>query len=174
MGEFMDAVAPRTSRSAGFSVAEALVALAIAAMLTGILTRLVSNTRMSAGKVRELVEMMTLSQSLLEETSQHSPKSSMGRTGRLAWRISVDPIAITAVARTVKPKSSTADQSTTPTLGLAPASEFAQDSAKAPSQPDEGANWIPYHVTILIESPTGRKYVTDTVNIGARPPTAKE
>jgi hypothetical protein len=69
----MSSMVPRVRRSAGFSLAEALMAFVIAAMLAAALTRFISNTRMNAGEIRELVEMMTLSDSLLEQTSPQEP-----------------------------------------------------------------------------------------------------
>ena len=161
-------MAARASRSAGFSLAEALVALAIAVLLTAVLTRLVSNTRMNAGKIRELLEMMTLSDSLLEQVSQRLPETSNGRAGHFAWQIGAIPMAITAVARKVNAKIPTSDQPSTKTAGLTSAPEFATN----PTTPDDTPKWIPFHVTIVVESMSGRKYVTDTIGIG--PPPAKE
>jgi type II secretory pathway pseudopilin PulG len=163
----------RPSRCAGFSLAEALVALAIAVLLAAVLTRLVSNTRMSAGKIRELLEMMTLSDSLLEQASQRSPETSNGRTGHLAWQIGATPMAITAVARRVNAKVPTADQAQTKTAGLTAAPEFATSpspsSHGAVPPPDDASKWVPFHVIIVVQSASGRKYVTDTISIGPSP-----
>jgi hypothetical protein len=101
----MSSMVPRVHRSAGFSLAEALMALVIAAMLAAALTRFISNTRMNAGEIRELVEMMTLSDSLLEQTSPQEPGITDGRTGRFAWRVVVAPIAFGAVARRVNERA---------------------------------------------------------------------
>jgi type II secretory pathway pseudopilin PulG len=166
----------RTRRSAGFSLAEALVALAIAVLLTAVLTRVVSNTRMSAAKIRELVEMMTLSDKLLEQVSQQLPETTNGHTGHFAWHIGVTPTTMTAIARKVNPKIPSNDQPGTKTAGLTSAPEFAGTSIAAGQaatpKSDDGPKWIPFHVTILVESSSGRKYVTDTVSIGPEP--AKE
>lgn len=162
-------MATQASRSAGFSLTEVLVALAIAVLFTAVLTRLVINTRMSAAKIRELVEMMTLGDTLLEQqTSQQIPKTSDGRSQRLAWHIDVVPMAISAVARRVN--LPTTDQTGAKTAGLAAAPDFTQssDSFRNSTEPatDHGPQLVPFHVTIVVESPTGRKYVADTVSLG--------
>lgn len=149
---------------------EALVALSIAALLTAALTRLVSTTRMNAGKIREFVEMMALSNSLLERVSEDVPDTSYGRTGRYVWHVDVTPMTMSAVARQVVRKSATENQSTSNGPGLGPLADFnlnapISDDETAP-KPNEGAKWVPFHVTILVESPSGRRYVTDTVSVG--------
>jgi type II secretory pathway pseudopilin PulG len=165
----MPPVVPSDRRSAGFSLAEALVALAIAAMLAVGLTRLVSNTRANTGKIRELVEMMTLSDSLLEQTLSQQPGITQGHTGRFAWRIAVAPMAFGAVARRVNKKtlpaadqhpSKISDQSST------------SDGFSSKSTPEPVANKIPLRVNVLVESPSGRRYAADTIRIGT--PAANE
>ena len=169
-------MASETNRLAGFSLAESLVALAIAALLVVAVTRLVANTRLNAGKVRELVEMMALSDSLLEHVSQGMPETSDGRTGHFTWHIDVTPMSLTAVARRVNLRGPVANQSGTKTLGLssAPESTSKSDSSRTEpaTTPHDAVKWTPFHVTILVKSPSGRKYVTDTVKIGSQP--AKE
>jgi prepilin-type N-terminal cleavage/methylation domain-containing protein len=160
----------RTNRLAGFSLAESLVALAIAALLAAALTRFVSNTRMNAGKVDELIEMMALGDSLLEHVSQKTPETSDGRAGRFTWHIDVVPMAISAVSRKLAPKKNpAAGQSGPTTAGLATAeSTSGSDNSimePATAPPQDPVKWMPVHVTILVKSQSGRKYVTDTVSI---------
>jgi prepilin-type N-terminal cleavage/methylation domain-containing protein len=170
---------PGLNRSAGFSLVEVLVALTIAVLLTAVLTRVISNTRMNASKIRELVQMMTLSDSVLEKVSRQSPETTSGRSGPLAWHIQVSPMAMSAVAHIVNIKTPTADQSVAKASGAtlpamsAPDTESsdngpasANGSASAPKDP---VQWIPLHVTIVVESSSGRKYVTDTASIGLVP-----
>jgi prepilin-type N-terminal cleavage/methylation domain-containing protein len=162
---------PRTHRSAGFSLVEALIALAIAAMLAAVLTRLIGNTRANAGKIRELVEMMTVSDSLLEQTSPRVPGTMNGRTARFAWRVVVAPVAFSAVARRVNVKApATADQNRANAPGLPPISDSAP--GKPTSKPEQVAKWMPFRVTVFVESPSGRKYAADTISLG--PPPANE
>jgi len=159
-------MATRAGRSAGFSLVEALTALAIAAMLAAVLTRMVSNTRMSAGKIRELVEMITLGDSLLEQISLQNPGTTSGRSAGFAWRISVSPATFTATARRVNAKGPAANQST-PALGLVADSDSSHKEQTSASQ--HTIEWIPFRVNILVESPSGRKYAADTISIGPRP-----
>jgi type II secretory pathway pseudopilin PulG len=162
----MSSMVLRDHRSAGFSLAEALVALAIAAVLAVALTRLVSNTRANAGKIRELVEMMTLSDSLLEQTTSQQPGITQGRTGRFAWRVAIVPMAFNAVARRVNEKVlAVADQH----QSKAPGSTSTSDSSfsKPTPAPEQAPNKIPFRVNVLVESPSGRRYAADTIRIGA-------
>jgi len=162
-------VAKRAHRSAGFSLAEALIALAIAAMLAAVLTRMVSNTRMSAGKIRELVEMITLGDSLLEQTPSPSEGTTAGRSGTLAWRISAIPIDFAPVPRRVNVKSADAAQGHAPSTGMGAGLQNTQNaSTAAQPAPPPAADWIPYHVVVVIQSPSGRKYESDTISLGPR------
>ena len=156
-------------RSAGFSLAEALIALAIAAVLAAALTRLASNTRMNAGKLGELVEMMTVSDSLLEQASPRVPGTTSGRTGGFAWRVAVTPVAFGAVAQRVEEKAvATADQPSGKAAGLPPISGGGSRGEPAPT-PEQVVKWIPFRVSVLIESPSGRKYAADTISLGPPP-----
>ena len=161
----MASMVHRAHGSAGFSLAEALIALAVAAVLAVALTRLVGNTRANAGKIRELVEMMTLSDSLLEQTSSQGPGTTHGRTGRFAWRVVVAPAAFSAVARRVSVKV----LASTKVAGL-PIS--ASSRGEPTSVPDEVVKWVPVHVTVFVESPTGQRYAADTISLC--PPVANE
>jgi type II secretory pathway pseudopilin PulG len=160
----MSSMVLRDHRSAGFSLAEALVALAIAAVLAVALTRLVSNTRANAGKIRELVEMMTLSDSLLEQTTSQQPGITQGRTGRFAWRVAIVPMAFNAVARRVNEKVlAVADQHQSKASG----STSDSSSSKPTPAPEQAPSKIPFRVNVLVESPSGRRYAADTIRIGA-------
>ena len=54
----------------GFSLAEVLVALAVATMMAAVLTRYVAGIRFNAAQVRERVELWTISQSMLDGLSK--------------------------------------------------------------------------------------------------------
>jgi prepilin-type N-terminal cleavage/methylation domain-containing protein len=164
---------PGVNRSAGFSLVEVLVALTIAVLLTAVLTRVISNTRMNASKIRELVQMMTLSDSVLEKVSRQAPETTSGRSGPLAWHIQVSPMAMSAVAHTVNIKTPTADRSVAMASGSTLPAMSAPDTESSDngpaSAPKDPGQWIPLHVTIVVESSSGRKYVTDTASIGLLP-----
>jgi prepilin-type N-terminal cleavage/methylation domain-containing protein len=153
----------RIDRSSGFSLAEVLVALAIAAMLAVVLTRFASNTRLIAGRIRELVEMMSLSNYLLEKSSMRKPVPDQGRTAGFAWRISVDPISYTAVARRVSEEESPKQNTTSPTFGK------DNPRAQPPAASKDTKNWIPFRMTIVVEAPSGRQYTADTIGLGPPP-----
>src|SRR5215475_14285103 len=90
------------NRRAGFSLAEVLVALAIAAFLAAVLTRFVSSTRMNAFKVREQMAMEILSDSLLERVAAREPQAGRadGRSGDFRWRLEISsiPVYVRAIA----------------------------------------------------------------------------
>src|ERR1700728_2620421 len=101
---------PRTRRGAdrsrGFSLIEALVALALAAALCAVLTRFVSSSRWNASRIREQIAIDVLSDSLvghLASNNWYSGRMS-GRSGTLAWRTEVTPLVFFAHARSIKPK----------------------------------------------------------------------
>jgi type II secretory pathway pseudopilin PulG len=152
----------RGKHSEGFSLVEALLALGIAAMLASALTHAISNSRMNAGMVREQVEMMTLGDSLLEQGSWQNPEPSYGRGAGFAWRMTAAPIDFTAVAERMNVPAT------------AP-SEIRTTSIKASSgnepvvAPKKAASWVPFHVSVVVESPSGRKYVTDSITLGLVP-----
>src|ERR1700728_2121926 len=102
----MSFVSPRRSGTAGFSLAEALVALAIAAFLVAALTRFVSTTRANALQIREGVAIDMLGESLLERlgVTQVQPGGTNGRTGALFWHIDVAPIVFYAHATSISEK----------------------------------------------------------------------
>src|SRR5215469_8321609 len=88
------------SASAGFSLTEALVALAIAAFLAAVLTRFVSTTRANALRIRQEVAMDILGDNLLERLGSRElqPGRTDGRNGALRWRIDVAQITFSAHA----------------------------------------------------------------------------
>src|SRR6516225_514368 len=94
---------PKHDPIAGFSLAEALVALVIAALLAAVLTRFASSTRMNALKIREQVTVDILGDSLLEHVSADHLQVGRtdGRIGNLGWRLEVSPISIFVRATSV-------------------------------------------------------------------------
>lgn len=173
----------------GFSLTEALVALAIAAFLAAVLTRFMSGTRINAFKVREEVAINVLSDSLLERLVAHDlqPGRTDGRSGSLRWHIDVAPIAYYANARSVAEKRRPASQatpfgqagpmgqsSTGQSTALGQSNPLGQSTpggqtgqlgltAGAPAKP--AAVWSAYHVIAVIRSPSGRSHEIDTIRI---------
>ena len=198
----------RRSGAAGFSLTEALVALAIAAFMAAVLTRFVSGTRVNAFKVREEVAMDILGDSLLERLTARDlePGRTNGHSGVLRWRIDIAPIPYTARARAIsvaKPGASPGGLRTS-ALGLSSdsgaasgedtggggfnlAAAFGQSSQGGQSGAGGGGSavpglgssanrsgsdkaapaivWTPYHVTAVINAPSGRSYAIDTIRI---------
>ena len=176
----MASVRPRACPTAGFSLVETLVALALAAILAGMLTRFVSGSRLNAWKIREHIAIDVLSDDLIERVApyQWQVGRTDGRSGTLAWRIDVTPIAFVAHARSVKPKKKNTDADGNPTSapGLTASSESTGDE-KNDDEPKFGAkatppttvpanNWVPYRVTALVRAPSGRSRLVYTLRIG--------
>ena len=126
------------SPTSGFSLTEALVALAIAAFLGAALTRFVSGTRANALQVRQEVAMDLLSDSLLETLGARElqPGRRDGRSGALRWHIDVGPMTFSAHALSLSEKKlgNAAPQSNG--LGAAPGNSPA--AAGLPSAASSG------------------------------------
>ena len=106
----------------GFSLTEALVALAIAAFLGAVLTRFVSNTRANALQIRQEVATDILSDSLLESLGSRElrPGRIDGRSGALRWHIDVRPMTFSAQALSLSEKKPANSAQQTNGLGVAP------------------------------------------------------
>jgi prepilin-type N-terminal cleavage/methylation domain-containing protein len=166
------------SATAGFSLAEVLVALAIAAMVMAMLVRFVGSTRVNAARVGEALETTMMAETLLARvvSGQDLQRGRTdGRTGGFLWHIEVQPIAFTAVALRVHERGSVAPQDS----GAEKASTgFAGRSSKVPAESSgreagPTINWVPYRVVVAVETPSGRKHVADTVRFGPSPETAQ-
>lgn len=154
---------PGRKGTAGFSLTEALVALAIAAFLVAILTRFVSGTRLNAFKVGEEVAMDILSDSLPQRllARELQPGRTDGRSGAYRWYVDVVPIAFYASALSVHKKKPTATAGgQTVALGLSPVSNPAAVSRSQPA-----ITWNTYHVTAVVNAPSGRSHAIDTIAI---------
>jgi len=136
----------------GFSLAEVLVALAVATMMAAVLTRYVAGIRFNAAQVRERVELWTISQSMLDGLSKTlSPGTSSGQIGAYRWHREI------AEARTEAPGAEGALEDHLRSLG--------GRRTAAPS-----TSWVLYRVKVQIEAPSGRQYAADTIRI-TRPET---
>jgi prepilin-type N-terminal cleavage/methylation domain-containing protein len=138
----------------GFSLAEVLVALAVAAMMAAMLTRFVAGTRMGAAKVGERAEMVALSETLLARVAS-SQALQRGRTdgqaGIFAWHIDITPASFEARALSV-----------TETAPAGLAGTAAPDVSPHPVP----WSWAAYRVAVVIEAPSGQSHVVDTVRLG--------
>jgi prepilin-type N-terminal cleavage/methylation domain-containing protein len=165
------------SRSAGFSLAEVLVALAIAALLTAMLVRFVVGTRANAGRIGETLEMATVAETLLARAvsapSLH-PGRTDGRVGSLRWRMEVHPIPFAAVASRVHERPA-------PASARVGGAKVRAEPAGKPMEGDEGGSeraapkrtWTTYRVAVAVEAPSGRKHVADTIKVGPPPMAAQ-
>ena len=162
----MSSTSRKHSRTSGFSLVEALVALAIAALLAVALTRFYGNTRANAARIGEVLQMTTLSETLISRlSSTQNIKAGLtaGRSGIFGWRILITPVGYTAVAREISEPIQTAPDQTT---GLKMMSQPAPAGAPQPTTPIPKVEWIPYRVAVIVEAPSGRKHATDTIRIG--------
>ena len=170
----MSFVSPRRSGTAGFSLAEALVALAIAAFLVAALTRFVSNTRATALQIREEVAMDMLGESLLERlgVTQLQPGRTNGRTGALFWQIDAAPIVFYAHTTSVGEKKRGPGTATgqAPALGLTALTGQTTPTTETPNKPPPRITWIPYHIKAAISRPSGHSYEIDTIRIVLQKP----
>jgi prepilin-type N-terminal cleavage/methylation domain-containing protein len=160
----MSSMARRYSGTAGFSLVEVLVALAIAALMTAMLTRFVAGTRVNAAKVTEVIEMAALGETLMARTASSqklAPGRTQGRQDVFAWRIDIAPVSFEATATRVREKES------------APAGAEQAGSVAMPAEPQSIArpagNWAPYRVAIFIQSSSGQSYAIDTIRLGPGP-----
>jgi prepilin-type N-terminal cleavage/methylation domain-containing protein len=152
----------RVSRSkAGFSLAEVLVALAVAAMLVATLTKFVIGTRNHAMRVREAVEMSALSESLLAniQPERLSPGTSGGRRGPFTWHIYVTAISYTAFGISMNENKVT-QTSSTEASNIVPG---GLNSLAGTHQ--QNYNGVPFHIGLVISAPSGSKYIVDTMRV---------
>jgi type II secretory pathway pseudopilin PulG len=157
--------------SAGFSLIEALVALAIAAALTAVLTRLIITTRAGAARVGELTEMAALGDTLMARVASSQglrPGRTAGRRGAFVWHVDIAPVPFTALARRISEKRASApvvaEQAGAPAK-LATA--FTGGDAHPPTPPQ--VKWAAYRVAVVVQASTGRTYAVDTIRIGPPP-----
>jgi prepilin-type N-terminal cleavage/methylation domain-containing protein len=160
--------------SAGFSLVEVLIALAVAAMMTAVLLRYIAGTRANAARIGEALEMATLSDTLLARISSGpglQPGLTNGKTGPFAWRVEVQPVAFTAIARTVHERKAVAspDGAAETTKAKAANNPALGGREASSAQGAADSKWMPYRVAITIETPSGRRHVADTVRIGPPP-----
>ena len=152
----------KSRRSKGFSLIEALIAVLIAAILAAVLTQLASTTRMNADRIQELMSMMTLNGALLAQVAPKELGTTNGRTGKFSWRVVVAPLDYSATARRTNDKPEENTTNSRKLLGLAALTDVPGPIKKTDSV--DTAKWLPVHVTVAVDSPSGRSYRVDTIS----------
>jgi prepilin-type N-terminal cleavage/methylation domain-containing protein len=165
----MSLTTQRSKGNSGFSLIEVLAALVVAVVLSAALTRAVGITRANASRIRELVDMMTLSNNLLEQMQAAKLQTGRidGRSGTLSWHIQVAPA--TYIVRTLAASADTANtgnaSSGTPNgVALSNGSQGREAAASG----EAAEEWTAYHIVVVVNTSSGRKYVVDTVKTGRR------
>jgi prepilin-type N-terminal cleavage/methylation domain-containing protein len=155
------------SATAGFSLVEALVALAIAALLAAVLTRFVSGTRINALKIREQLAIDTLSDNLLEQVGARElePGRTDGRIGVLQWRLQISPVPVYARAISISEKKS--NPSDIRQSSATPLSTISNEANTQPAtpQPKSLTTWKVYRLAGVISAPSGRSHAIETIKI---------
>jgi type II secretory pathway pseudopilin PulG len=161
------AAAPRRADrgAAGFSLAEALIAIVIAALLATALMRVANTTRMNAGRIQDLVNSMGFAETLLAQVAPRALGAEQGRTGGFLWQVSVAPVNITTIAHQMSKNDDDDDADSKKAPGL-PA--LFDDSTQADKQKPVEEK-LPVSVTITVNSPSGRRYSIDTLGIVPAP-----
>jgi prepilin-type N-terminal cleavage/methylation domain-containing protein len=175
---------PGTSKSAGFSMLEALIALAIAAILSIAATRGLATTRQNASKLREQLTLDAVADNLVNRAAEHTLEEgrTTGRTGILDWHLEVAPI--TADARVLYSKANKQDDAkgsqgdvthsgpdastaalVTHTLSSQPVPQAGQDGPEA--APKKSATvWQTFRVAVAVVARSGRRVEIDAIRIG--------
>jgi prepilin-type N-terminal cleavage/methylation domain-containing protein len=123
----------------GFALIEVLVAVAVAAVLMGVLVRSFATTWSGITAVRENAEAMLLARSMLEHDAalrRLVPGVKVGTIGRYAW---------------------------TMTTAQAQSAATAQSEAGNNEQP--APVWTLYRVTVVMNAPSGRSTTLETFQL---------
>jgi prepilin-type N-terminal cleavage/methylation domain-containing protein len=174
---------PGTSRSAGFSMLEALIALAIAAILSIAATRGLATTRVNAFKLREQLAIDAVADNLVNRVAERKLEEgrTSGRTGNLDWHIEVAPVTANARVLYSKPKKlNDANSANGPQAGAAPsapdssASTLATHPLSNSPAGQDGAGppkkavtvWQTFRVAVAVVARSGRRLEMDAIRIG--------
>lgn len=147
------------------------MALAVATMLAAMLTRFMIATRWNSAQVREALEIQSFGDGMLQRLAPTEIRegSSTGRNGFFSWVIDVSKLNVNITARRVS-KDTTVAADKSPERAAEPLKAGTKDSPTAPSPTEPKAtDFVPYHVTIVVQGRAGRKYAADTVRLGVAP-----
>lgn len=155
--------------SAGFSLAEALVALTVAAIMAAMLARFVAGTRSNAAKIAELAEMATLGETLLARiaSSQNLQRGrTEGRHASFAWRLDIAPASFEARALRITEKAARRSGA-----GGEPDASTAMPGGGSTASASRGlprgeTGWMPYRIALRIVAPSGQSHAVDTIRLG--------
>jgi prepilin-type N-terminal cleavage/methylation domain-containing protein len=145
----MSSMLQRHNGAAGFSLAEVLVALAVAAMFAAVLTRTVAGMHLNGAQLRERLDLWNLTESLLDSLPPAEALRTgitTGHSGAHSWRIEVAPTTVNAVLRMTGPSGS---------LAL-----VSQRTAA-----EANVQWNAYRIIVRVEAPSGRRHVADAIRI---------
>jgi prepilin-type N-terminal cleavage/methylation domain-containing protein len=123
----------------GFALVEVLVAVAVAAVLMGVLIRSFATTWSGIAAVREDAESMLLARSLLEHDPalrRLAPGVKVGTIGRYSWTV---------------------------TTAQAKPAATAQGNADNGEQPAPA--WALYRITVVLNAPSGRSTTLETFQL---------
>ncbi len=168
----MLSICRRAKGTAGFSLVEVLVAVAIAAALSTVLVRFIGNARTNAASIEDRLNMAILSGNLLEELPIQKIRAGRidGHTGRFLWRIDIVPVGFGVRALKMstanKPKKKD-DQAANP-LGIS--APIAAAPSPAATKANFEAKWVPFRVAVYVQSAAGRSYRIETIKIGREGP----
>ncbi|MGA7328572.1 MAG: prepilin-type N-terminal cleavage/methylation domain-containing protein [Rhodomicrobium sp.] len=159
---------PRSEKNSGFSLIEVLAALVVATLVSIALTHTVGNTRTNANRIRELIDMMVLSDNLLEnlQPEKMHPGRIDGRSKGFNWRLDIAP----ALYATTTLQSSASVQNEKANSGAAKGIEPASHAQSQQTLTNNEAveKWTAYRIAVEIKTSSGRKYVVNTNRIGRR------
>lgn len=167
----------RASSSRGFTLIEVLIALAIASVLVPAITRLVGNTRSGAVAVVANVHAMRIAQAMLDRFAD-DPKVATGRySGKeegYHWQVDVQSTPYTV--RTIvsaPPKEAAPEQKGADTGAKAdtnaPRMELGKVGEPASRKPAPKTDWTLVRITAVVQSPTRRSAVLETVRLRQGP-----
>jgi hypothetical protein len=148
---------------------EVLAALAIAAALSAALMHTFSNTRYSANRIRELIDMMTLGDNLLAQISAEKIHAGRidGHDRRFIWRSETE-----SAAYTVNVLNYTENIQREQAEYAEKSNKIGQYGQIETRLGEENSNttqkWVGYRIKIMVRSSSGQKYVVEIVRIGQR------
>jgi hypothetical protein len=156
---------------------EALIALAIAAILSVAATRGLSTTRLNASRLREQLTIDAVADNLINRSAERKLEDGQdsGHIGNLGWRLDVAPIAANArVLYSKADKQNETKGSQGDAMRNAPDAALVTHTLSSPPAEQAGAGvpkkpatiWQAYRVAVVVVAPSGHRLEVDTLRIG--------